>query len=468
MKRSAVFVLALLAVSSTASANVEVGGVAGLHIFSSKSNLGYISTSPQATTQKNSALFGMRLGVYVSNALGLELEGGLIPSESRTLVFDVFNIAARAQVVYQFRTSVPEHNLIPFVLAGAGMLDLVKTNNSDVLKKDLEVMGHIGAGVKYRTAAGWGVRFDARALLGKSNASGVAVDFELLASLYREWGRPTTEIAKTEDTTKPAAEGADADNDGILDALDKCPKEAEDKDGFQDEDGCPDPDNDGDGIADANDKCPTEAEDKDDFQDDDGCPDPDNDQDGIPDAADKCGDQPETHNGFQDDDGCPDELPEQVKSFTGAIQGISFRTGSDKLLPSSNKVLDKAVAVLKEYEAVKLEIQGHTDDVALKNNKQFSDNMVLSQARADAVKAYFVSKGIDEGRLTAKGYGDTQPAVDPSGLKGRALNAARAKNRRVEFKLIVSEGAAATPATPSGDGAGDASGSKPDDATPTP
>jgi hypothetical protein len=64
---------------------------------------------------------------------------------------------------------------------------------------------------------------------------------------------------------------ADHDGDGVADERDRCPTEAEDKDGFQDDDGCIDPDNDGDGIADAQDRCPTQAEDKDGFQDDDGC-----------------------------------------------------------------------------------------------------------------------------------------------------------------------------------------------------
>ena len=98
----------------------------------------------------------------------------------------------------------------------------------------------------------------------------------------------------------------DSDGDGIPDARDQCPNQPEDKDGFQDDDGCPDPDNDGDGIPDAQDKCPNQPEDRDGFQDDDGCPDPDNDGDGIPDAQDRCPNQPETINGFQDDDGCPD------------------------------------------------------------------------------------------------------------------------------------------------------------------
>jgi OOP family OmpA-OmpF porin len=133
----------------------------------------------------------------------------------------------------------------------------------------------------------------------------------------------------------------DRDHDGVYDVDDKCPDQPEDRDGFQDQDGCPDPDNDNDGIPDAQDKCPNEPEDLDQFEDEDGCPDLDNDKDGIPDlndacpnapedgkgkrphdgcpstsedsdgdgvpdATDKCPDDPEDRDGFQDDDGCPD------------------------------------------------------------------------------------------------------------------------------------------------------------------
>jgi OmpA-OmpF porin, OOP family len=103
-----------------------------------------------------------------------------------------------------------------------------------------------------------------------------------------------------------APTGHDRDGDGILDRDDKCPDVAEDRDGFQDEDGCPDPDNDGDGILDARDKCRDAPEDFDGFKDDDGCPDLDDDGDGIPDADDKCRNEPEDKDGFQDEDGCPD------------------------------------------------------------------------------------------------------------------------------------------------------------------
>jgi hypothetical protein len=138
-----------------------------------------------------------------------------------------------------------------------------------------------------------------------------------------------------------APDPRDRDHDGVYDVSDRCPDEAEDRDGYQDGDGCPDPDNDLDGIPDGVDQCPNDPEDFDRFQDEDGCPDPDNDGDGIPDLNDacpnekedgqgkrptdgcpstaedsdgdgvpdpydKCIDEPEDKDGFQDEDGCPD------------------------------------------------------------------------------------------------------------------------------------------------------------------
>jgi outer membrane protein OmpA-like peptidoglycan-associated protein len=101
----------------------------------------------------------------------------------------------------------------------------------------------------------------------------------------------------------------DNDRDLILDEDDDCPNVPETKNGFQDEDGCPDGvkgDRDGDGILDEVDQCPDDPEDFDEFEDTDGCPDPDNDQDGILDVDDLCPNDPEDKDGWEDEDGCPD------------------------------------------------------------------------------------------------------------------------------------------------------------------
>src|SRR5690606_28916606 len=122
---------------------------------------------------------------------------------------------------------------------------------------------------------GWGVRFDARLVLPPSNDDkAFTIEGEALLSLYRDFGY------KEAPKAPPPPKDDDPDKDGIKGEMDQCPDDAEDKDNFQDEDGCPDPDNDGDGVPDESDQCPTEAEDKDNFQDEDGCPDPDNDGDG--------------------------------------------------------------------------------------------------------------------------------------------------------------------------------------------
>jgi len=97
----------------------------------------------------------------------------------------------------------------------------------------------------------------------------------------------------------------DTDGDGIDNMKDGCPLVAEDKDGFEDADGCPDTDNDRDLREDSEDKCPNEAEDKDGFEDDDGCPEPDNDQDGFLDGKDRCPQDKEDGIKPYDKDGCP-------------------------------------------------------------------------------------------------------------------------------------------------------------------
>src|SRR5262249_5626023 len=119
---------------------------------------------------------------------------------------------------------------------------------------------------------------------------------------------PPQKCAERGFVDEPAPKPGDCDGDGLLDPEDKkCPCEAENYNGFQDEDGCPDdPDTDGDGISDSLDSCVLQPEDK------DGYPDPDNDLDAVPDINDKdatgksCANDPEDPDGFEDSDGCPE------------------------------------------------------------------------------------------------------------------------------------------------------------------
>ncbi|MES1157543.1 MAG: outer membrane beta-barrel protein, partial [Haliangium ochraceum] len=238
MKRITLSVVALLATSTVASVNVEIGGIAGFHMFSEDSALG--ATGQMPTTEKNSAFFGVRLGYYLNPHLGIEVEGGVIPTEPRSMTFDVWDVTYRARVVYQLAPQLSDKALIPFVEAGGGILQVVSSQQEAVLAKDSKAMGFVGIGAKYLASGDWGVRVDIRGLGSQKLGGGITPEIEVLTTLYREIGRvKRAKITPKKEEKLPAA-GADSDNDGVPDASDKCPKEAEDKDGFQDDDGCPD------------------------------------------------------------------------------------------------------------------------------------------------------------------------------------------------------------------------------------
>jgi outer membrane protein OmpA-like peptidoglycan-associated protein len=193
-------------------------------------------------------------------------------------------------------------------------------------------------------------------------------------------------------------------------------------------------DRDHDGISDDDDECRREAEDRDRYQDLDGCPeeDPDEDGDGVSDRRDRCPDEEETINGFQDHDGCPDTGDSRVILEDGQMRildQVRFEHGSAELEPDSERTLDQVALILKahpEFETVRVE--GHTDSTG-----PDAVNQRLSQERAETVRGYLIDQGVSPRRLTARGYGSSRPLIE--GESDRALS----RNRRVEFVIEMQD-----------------------------
>jgi outer membrane protein OmpA-like peptidoglycan-associated protein len=348
---------------------------------------------------------------------------------------------------------------LPFTLRGlplaaeATLVGALGLDQQDPEERPLELL----AALKYRSVSG----FSAHVGAGPGLTRGYGTPgFRLLAGLSYS-PAPSRE---PREVAPPAP--VDTDGDGLTDDNDGCPTAAEDKDGFQDTDGCADPDNDGDGIADTadacldvpetknahedtdgcpdeapavdtdgdgltdgKDGCPQVAEDKDGFEDTDGCADPDNDKDGIADTADACVNEPEVINGVKDEDGCPDQGKVKVQVDGGRLfilEKVYFATSKDIILPRSFPLLKQVAAVLRANPQVELlRIKGHTDS-------QGNDamNLDLSKRRAASVRAFLVKEGIAAERLESEGYGEARPVDTNSTAAGRE------NNRRVEFTIL--------------------------------
>jgi len=202
----------------------------------------------------------------------------------------------------------------------------------------------------------------------------------------------------------------DSDGDGVVDRLDQCPGTP--AGARVDAKGC-ELDSDGDGVVDRLDRCPgTPAGAK---VDANGC-ELDSDGDGVVDRLDKC---PGTPKGDKvDAKGCT------LLEVT-VLKGVNFDNDKATLRPEASAILDESVAILKKYPDLKVEVAGHTD-----SNASDAYNLKLSQRRADAVRDYFVSKGVDPARLTTKGYGESKPIADNTTAEGRF------ENRRVELRIL--------------------------------
>ena len=394
----------------------ELGGFGGVHLWHPDNGLGRVDDDPNkplAPSTENqfshSAAFGIRLGIGFHARFMLETELALMPTSTRseTNSVHVFGFGYRVHALINLLTS----RVRPFLLLGGGGLT---TSSSDphLVRQDTTGSLDAGAGLKVDVRSNWGLRLDARVLLvpGGPPASGLVPDGEVLLGLYGRFG-------ENKGGLRP---DPDDDQDGIPNRDDLCPNVP----GLKDNKGCP-PDADGDGVPDLLDKCPHEKG----IVQFKGCPTAsqlDSDGDGIFDDQDKCPDVPETKNGYQDDDGCPDvPVPTALVPYLGTVAGVAFEPERTDLLPTSLPVLDQVIVVLRDNPAVRLEIAGYTD-----NSGEAPRNQELSQKRADAVKAYLVSKGIDAARLTSKGFGQDAPVADNATPEGRE------KNRRVEFHFV--------------------------------
>jgi outer membrane protein OmpA-like peptidoglycan-associated protein len=196
-----------------------------------------------------------------------------------------------------------------------------------------------------------------------------------------------------------------------MDKDDKCPTVAGSKALM----GCPDADS--DGVADGDDKCPNEAG----PSANGGCPYLDADGDGVLDKDDKC----PSVAGTVANNGCPEVSEAVQKALNTYAKTILFDTGKSSIKTESAKVLGDIIDILNEYPESKFTVEGHTDSVG-------SDelNLRLSDARALSVKDYLVANGIDEFRLSSKGFGEAKPMADNKTRDGRT------QNRRVEINLV--------------------------------
>jgi len=280
-----------------------------------------------------------------------------------------------------------------------------------------------------------GATVDARGCPSDSDGDGVLDGLDRCASTPRG--------AHVDATGCPT----DSDHDGVLDGIDQCPDTP--AGATVDARGCP-ADADGDGVVDGVDQCPNTPAGA--MVDKAGCP-LDSDMDGVPDGIDKC---PNTPPGaevdsvgcqrFKDSDGdgvddtkdkCPNTPPGTRVDASGCpilftpertpviLRGVIFETGRSALKPESFTVLDIVAQSLQANPDIRIEIAGYTD-----NTGAAATNARLSQARAEAVRAYLATRGVAPNRMTAKGYGPANPIAPNTTAAGRG------QNRRVELHQI--------------------------------
>ncbi len=366
---------------------------------------------------KGNFLYGLRVGYNWNDFFGTELEGSFLGTQYKDVDLNLDITNMRLNML--FSASTDNMRWIPYFKLGGGN---VETKPELGLSKS-EFAFNSGFGLRYFFPdSRFGIRAEVQGYLG-DEIDGI----EATAGL-------TFLIGK-----RPVR---DADGDGVIDKLDKCP--ATPSGATVDSDGCP-KDSDGDGVYDGLDKCPDTP--KGAVVDETGCP-KDSDGDGVYDGLDKCPDTPKgavvDETGCpkdSDDDGvydgfdeCPDTPPGVKVNEKGCeeiikvgevvvLEDLYFDTNMSNIDEKDAEILEEWFKMLTENPGVGILVSGHTDSQGSE-----AYNQQLSEKRAAAVRDYLISKGIDASRIEAKGFGESLPRESNDTSGGMA------KNRRVEIK----------------------------------
>lgn len=208
----------------------------------------------------------------------------------------------------------------------------------------------------------------------------------------------------------------DSDGDGIADGDDACPNAA----GSAEMKGCPD--SDGDGVADNDDQCPNEAGEA----ANKGCPWADRDNDGVADKDDQCPDEA----GDAANNGCPAVPQALVDLIESDTAKIFFKVNSTQINDQGESLVSQLAELLKKYPNAEIIVEGHAS-----SDGSSAYNMTLSEKRAAAVQAALIAAGVEESRVSSKGYGESKPIGDNATMKGRAANRRVEFERRVDIKM---------------------------------
>ncbi|MCB9543741.1 MAG: OmpA family protein [Myxococcales bacterium] len=225
---------------------------------------------------------------------------------------------------------------------------------------------------------------------------------------------------------------ADRDTDGLPDLADQCPLLAEDHDGYRDDDGCPDPDNDLDLLADGFDADPLAPEDWDDFEDADGRPDLDNDRDGLADDRDPAPPGRAALTAAPRASPPPSASPAPTAptprscSAAPCTPPARSRSPAPRSPPKPPRSSTASPPTSPPTPSSTVEIGVHTDGRGSAPRKR-----ALARARAAAVRAALVTRGVDPARLFTRGYGPDVPVDTDQTAAGRA------NNRRVELRALM-------------------------------